>query len=43
MIKNVIFLNAGATADALTASNNDVIIVETLTVLLYDYLIVFSF
>ena len=32
MIKNVIFLNAGATADVLTASNNDVIIVETRTV-----------
>ena len=32
VIKNVIFLDVGATADALTAGNNDVLIVETRTV-----------
>lgn len=31
VIKNVIFLDVGATADALTAGNNDVLIVETRT------------
>lgn len=32
VIKNVIFLDVGATADVLTAGNNDVLIVETRTV-----------